>query len=74
MSDDKWEKTIGLADLHGTVARINYDPPEDESDAYASFTLSCGSASMHCSPTPEAMRQLAAALLDAAEQTDRAVA
>jgi hypothetical protein len=62
-----WEKKIGLADMHGTVAEIGYSPEEDDLPPCASFLVSSGAARVQCNPTPTALRQLAAAALDAAE-------
>lgn len=68
MTED-WERTIGLADAHGTVARVAFD--EDEDGAIASVSLRSGAAAILACPTPEALRQLAAAMLDAADAMQR---
>lgn len=62
-----WEKKIGLADMHGTVAEISYSPAEDDLPPSSSFIVSSGAARIQCLPTPTALRQLAAAALDAAD-------
>lgn len=68
MSAERWEKTIGLADMHGTVAVVTYEPPEDVDDrGYGSVQLRTGGANLNASPTPAALRQLAAAYLDLAD-------
>jgi len=64
---DEWEKRIGLADMHGTVATVGFTPADSEGDAITSLTLKTGGANVFTAPTPEACRQLAAALLDGAE-------
>lgn len=55
-----WEKVIGLADMHGTVLTVSYEPPADDEDA----------ASIDCAPTADALRRSAAALLDLADAVD----
>lgn len=65
---EKWEKTIGLADMHGTVAEVSYMPPDDDSDApFTTVALRSGSALISAGATPTALRQLSAAFLDAAD-------
>ena len=64
---EEWEKTIGLADMHGTRVRVVYSPADADGDAMASLNILTGGATVFTSPTPEACRQLAAALLDAAD-------
>jgi hypothetical protein len=65
---EQWEKAIGLADMHGTVARVSYSPPDGEDDEpFATVGMSSGSAMISSSATPTALRQLAAAYLDAAD-------
>jgi hypothetical protein len=73
VSED-WERKIGMADMHGTVATVNYSPPDSEGDAYTSVSLTSGAASIHAAPTPGALRQLAAAMLDAADAMDKTTA
>ena len=67
MSGGQWEKTIGLADMHGTVARVIHTPADSEGDAITQVALTCGGARIDFAPTPEALRQLAAAFLDGAD-------
>lgn len=70
---DGWEKTIGLADMYGTVAKVSFSPADEEFDiALTTLVLNAGAASIRVSPTPEAIRQLAAALLDGVEQMEQA--
>lgn len=73
-TDTGWEKKVGLADLHGTVVEIAYSPPEDELPACATFLVASGAARVRANPTPAALRMLAAAALDAAEQVEKAEA
>lgn len=69
---DEWEKTIGLADMYGTVAKVSFTPPDEEFDfAATTLVLNAGAASIHVNPTPDALRRLAAALLDGAEQMEQ---
>jgi len=66
-----WEKVIGLADMHGTVLTVTYEPPEDEDDvALGSVELTSGAATIDCAPTSDALRRSAAALLDLADAVD----
>jgi hypothetical protein len=66
-----WEKVIGLADMHGTVLTVSYEPPEDDEDvALGSVTLTTRAASIDCAPTSDALRRSAAALLDLADAVD----
>jgi len=64
---DEWEKRIGLADMHGTVATVGFTPADSEGGAVTSLNLRTGAASILSMPTAESCRQLAAALLDGAE-------
>jgi hypothetical protein len=65
------EKVIGLADMHGTVLTVSYEPPESDDDiAYGSVTVTTGAASINCAPTSDALRRSAAALLDLADAVD----
>ena len=65
---DEWEKTIGLADMHGTVARVNFVPGDGaDLDPLTHVSLQVGGANVHAAPTPEALRRWAAALLDGAD-------
>lgn len=63
----EWEKRIGLADMNGTVATVGFTPADSDGDAITSLTLKTGGAHIFSSPTPQACRQLAAALLDGAD-------
>jgi hypothetical protein len=64
----RWETKIGLADMHGTVLEVGFEPPEDEEDiAYGTVAMTSGAARFACSPEPDALRRSAAALLDLAE-------
>jgi len=68
---DNWEKVIGLADMHGTVLTVSHEPPESDDDiAYGSVSLTSGAARIDCSPTADALRRSAAALLDLADAVD----
>lgn len=73
MSDatEQWNKRIGLADAYGTVAEVAYMPADAEGDALAQLVVRSGAASLHCCPTPQALRQLAAALLDGADAMEQ---
>lgn len=67
------EREIGLVDLHGSVARISYDPPEDVDDrGFAQLQLRTGGAMVSASPTAKAWRELAAAALDVADALEEA--
>lgn len=67
------EKRIGMADLYGTTATVAFWPPDDEDDtATITLRLGVGQCRAEGFPTVEAARQLAAALLDAADQMDKA--
>ena len=66
----EWTKRIGLADHYGTTAEVTFYPADNESEADLTFSLGIGGCSAHTTPTPEAARQLAAALLDAADAVD----
>lgn len=71
MSAERWEKTIGLADMHGTVAEVAFEPPEPDEDlGFGSIRFRTGGATVHSSPTPAALRQLAAAYLDLADDLE----
>ncbi len=59
------ERKVGFADIYGTVASVEVD---DDGDIRTDMTVGqCGGCGY---PTPEAARQYAAALLDAAEKSD----
>lgn len=64
---ESWSKRIGLADRDGTVVEVHYSPPDSEGGAIVQVVTRTGAASLHCCPTPQALRQLAAALLDGAD-------
>jgi hypothetical protein len=64
---EEWEKKIGLADIYGTVAEVSFVPADGEGDAMTTMTMRNGAFTLHASPTPAALRQLAGALLDGAE-------
>jgi hypothetical protein len=67
------EKRIGMADLYGTTATVSFWPPDDEDDTPTiALRLGVGQCRAEGFPTVEAARQLAAALLDAADQMDQA--
>lgn len=67
---EPWSRTIGLADMYGTVAHVSFDPADGDGDAMATIHFSAGAARLIASPTPEALRQLAAAYLDAADAVE----
>lgn len=67
MSGESFERRVGLADMHGTVAEVRFTPEDGEGEACVHAGLSVGSAPISAMPTPEALRQWAAALLDAAD-------
>jgi hypothetical protein len=68
VSAERFEKTIGLADMHGTVAAVTFEPPEEIDElGYVSIQLRTGGATIIASPTPKALRELAGAYLDAAD-------
>jgi hypothetical protein len=64
---EPWTRTIGMADMNGTVADVTFEPAADELPAQTSIHLRTGGARLHMSPTPAALRQLAAAMLDGAD-------
>lgn len=76
MSDEVSERRIGLADIYGTVCEVTVLDDTDDDDAEPSIhlTLSCGASSTRGIATPTAARQIAAALLDAADATREAPA
>lgn len=69
MSDDL-NVTIGLADHQGTRVTVSYDPADEEAGGLISLTVALGMFSAYSSPTPSAARQVAGALLDAADRAD----
>ena len=66
----EWTKRIGLADHYGTTAEVTFYPVDDEGDADLTINIGIGGCIAEAAPTPEAARQLAAALLDAADAVD----
>lgn len=60
------ERRIGLADLYGTTAQV-----ELGDDGDINLRVYSGMCGARAYPTPEAARQLAAALIDAAEAAAR---
>lgn len=60
------EKVIGLGDLYGTRATVTCW--SDEDGPSLSIALTAGVCGGRGYPTPEAARQIAAALLDAADR------
>ena len=64
---DDWEKRIGLADMHGTVVRVYYTPSDEDGPGLVQTVVTSGGADIRANPTPEALRQWAAALLDGAD-------
>jgi hypothetical protein len=66
-SDEAWEKTIGLADMNGTVARVSFEPASGDFDASTAVAIRTGAANVNCLPTATALRQWAAAVLDGAD-------
>lgn len=61
---------IGLADIHGTRAELDVLRDDDGTDPSIHLSLACGASSTRAMPTPGACRQLAAALLDAADEVE----
>jgi hypothetical protein len=69
----EWERRIGMADQYGTCATVSFYPADDEVDEPAMcVSLGIGQCESRCYPTAVAARQMAAALLDAAEAFDAA--
>lgn len=67
---DEFERVIGLADTYGTRATVRCYIDEDGPSL--SVALEAGLCGGRGYPTPEAARQLAAALLDAADRYEQA--
>jgi hypothetical protein len=67
---EETEVRIGLADHHGTVAEINFWPEDAEDKAQINLNLGSGSCWARGYPTAAAARQIAAALLDAADRME----
>jgi len=68
MSD--WEKRIGLADHYGSTVEVGFEDPGDD-DACIALWLGVGQCGGRGYPTAEAARQIAAALLDAADAMEK---
>lgn len=68
---EEWNKRIGLADNHGTVVDVSYSPADEDGDALAQLVTRSGAAVLYSHPTPHALRQYAAALLDAADSLEQ---
>ena len=68
MSD--FEKRIGLADCYGTVAAVEFT--DEDGEGMIAMSLSVGQCQGRGYPTSEAARQIAAALLDAADAMEGA--
>jgi hypothetical protein len=70
------ERKVGLADLYGTTASVNVDLEDLEPGErpVISFRVNVGQCGATGFPTPSAARQLSAALLDAADAVEGAVA
>ncbi len=66
------ELRIGLADQDGTSVEIGCT--EEGADALITFRVHTGGASVYAYPTHTAARQVAAALLDAADEYERETA
>lgn len=62
-----WEVRVGMADMYGTVATVGYYAEDEDGDAIISLRLGIGNCEARTAPTAVAARQLAAALLDAAD-------
>lgn len=65
-----FEQRVGLADSYGTLATVLVN----EDDPCIQFRLESGMCGGTGFPTPEAARQIAGALLDAADRVERAAA
>lgn len=73
--DERWERAIGLADLHGVVIELSFEPADqvEDFDASGSVTMRSGAGRISASSTtPEALRQLSAASLDLADRLEEA--
>ena len=71
MAED-FNRVIGLADTYGTRATVRCDVDED--GPALSLAVEAGFCGGRGYPTPEAARQVAAALLDAADRYEQAEA
>lgn len=72
-----WTKRIGFADHSGVVAEVEFidaghNNTGDQWDADVAVSVGIAGCQARGYPTKEACRQLAAALLDAADAMDRA--
>lgn len=66
-----YAKTIGIGDSYGTRIEINGEPPEDEEDdPTVSINVSLGFCGGRAFASPEVARQVAAAILDAADAAE----
>lgn len=75
MTEGDWERSIGLADHHGSVVELNFSAADEVEDypASGSFVMRSGAARISATgTTPEAMRQLSAAALDLADKLEEA--
>jgi len=72
MSD--FERRIGLADHYGTTAEVSVEAEGSEFEAGISLWIGVGQSGGRGYPTIEAARQIAAALLDAADSMEKAKA
>jgi hypothetical protein len=67
---EETEFRVGFADNFGTVAEVNFWPEDEDNDATIQVALGIGSCWARGYPTPSAARQMAAALLDAADRME----
>lgn len=73
MTDETFtEKRIGLADSYGTTATVIFT--EEEGETSIQLRVSIGQCGATGYPTPAAARQLASALLDAADAAEQGAA
>lgn len=63
-------KRIGTADRSGTVVEVSYSPTDENGDGAIFLTLINGDWRVPTLPTPTAARQIAGALIDAADKYD----
>ena len=69
MSD--WEKRIGFADHYGTTTEIAFEQDGGDGETCITVWLGVGQCGGRGYPTAEAARQIAAALLDAADAMEK---
>ncbi len=69
----EWTRRIGLADRDGTTVEVSLVPGDADGPGIVGFHVQTGGAVIHASPGPTACRQLAGALLDAADALDAEV-